>query len=109
MTQAAEVAALKATVDAQAREIRDLKGALSKSSDAHAEAINDLADKVEAHMAAMQPVLVSTTALMELLQESQKRKGMEELGKKLVGWGVFGAIGAAAMGIYQFFANGGAQ
>lgn len=102
-----EVAGLKATVEAQAREIRDLKKALADSSKANADAINALADKVEAHMAAMQPVLISSTALMELLQESQKRKGMEELGKKLVGWGVFGAIGAAAMGIYEFFSVGG--
>lgn len=109
MTQAAQVAALKATVEAQAREIRDLKVALNSASDTNAEAIKALTSKLEAHIAAMQPVLVSSTALMALLQESQRQKGFVELGKQLAGWGIFGMLGAAAMGIYQFFANGGAQ
>lgn len=107
MTQAAEVAALKATVQAQAREIRDLKVALNSASEANAEAINALATKIEAHIAAMQPVLVSSTALMALLQESQRQKGFVDLGKQLVGWGIFGMLGAAAVGVYQFFATGG--
>lgn len=107
MTQAAEVAALKATVQAQAREIRDLKIALNSASEANAEAINALTAKVEAHMNAMQPVLVSSTALIKLLEESQRQKGFVDLGKQLAGWGIFGMLGAAAMGIYQFFAAGG--
>lgn len=109
MTQAAQVAALNATVEAQAREIRDLKIALNSGSKTNAEAINALTSKLEAHIAAMQPVLVSSTALMALLQESQRQKGFVDLGKQLSGWGIFGMLGAAAMGIYQFFVNGGAQ
>ena len=109
VTQAAEIAGLKATVEAQAREIRDLKKALADSGQASADAINALAAKVDAHMLAMQPVLVSSTALMKLLEESQRQKGFVDLGKQLAGWGLFGMLGAAAMGIYQFFANGGAQ
>lgn len=109
MTQAAEVASLKATVQAQAREIRDLKVALNSASDANAEAIKALTAKMDAHMNAMQPVLVSSTALMALLQESQRQKGFVDLGKQLAGWGIFGMLGAAVMGVYHFFANGGAQ
>lgn len=107
MTQAAEIAALKATVQAQAREIRDLKVALNAAGEASAEAINSLAAKMEAHIASMQPVLVSSTALIKLLEESQRQKGFVDLGKQLAGWGVFGMLGAAAMGIYQFFVAGG--
>jgi hypothetical protein len=107
VTQAAEIAALKATVQAQAREIRDLKVALNVAGEASAEAINALTSKVEAHIASMQPVLVSSTALIKLLEESHRQKGFVDLGKQLAGWGIFGMIGAAAVGIYQFFAAGG--
>lgn len=107
MTQAAQIAALNATVEAQAREIRDLKGALNSASESNSHAIEAMTAKLDAHITAMQPVLVSSTALMALLQESQRQKGFVDLGKQLAGWGIFGMLGAAAMGIYQFFAAGG--
>lgn len=106
-TQAAEVAALKATVQAQAREIRDLKIALNSASEANAGAINALTRKLEDHITEMQPVLVSSAALIKLLEESHRQKGFVDLGKQLAGWGIFGMLGAAAMGVYQFFAAGG--
>lgn len=97
-----DVAALKATIKAQAIEIRDLKQALADA----AKGIGALDAKLDQMALQMQPLLLAAPELKELLDEAKRAKGMAELGKLLAGGGVFGAIGAAATGIYHYFIGG---
>jgi hypothetical protein len=101
------VAALEATVKAQAIEIRDLKSALASSTAAHAEAVSEVSAKLEKLTLDLQPLLLATPKLTQLLDEAERQKGMAQLGKVLVGGGFFSLVGAAAMGVYNYFARGG--
>ena len=103
-----EVASLKATVKAQSIEIRDLKKAHASAIAAHAAAMVDLADKLEALTLQMQPLLIAGPKLTKLLDEAERQRGMAQLGKVVAGGGFFSLIGAAAMGAYNYFARGGA-
>lgn len=102
-----DVAGLKATVKAQAIEIRDLKAALASTTAAHAQAVSGVSDKLEQLTLDLQPLLLAAPQLSQLLIEAERQKGMAQLGKMLVGGGVFSLIGAAAMGAYHYFARGG--
>jgi hypothetical protein len=101
------VAELKATVKAQAIEIRDLKNALATSSATHADAVGDVAAKLEKLTLDLQPLLIAGPKLQQLLDEAERQKGMAQLGKVVAGTGFLGTLGAAAMGAYHFFARGG--
>ena len=104
-----EVAALKATIRAQGIEIRDLKTALARASSAQAKALGGLDDKLDTLKLDLQPLLIATPKLIELLNEAERQKGMAQLGKVLAGGGVFTFIGAAAAGIYNYFIGGAPQ
>lgn len=101
-----EVAALKATVKAQAIEIRDLKLALSSSSQAQAQALNNLDEKFDALTLQLQPLLIAGPKLQQLLDAAERRQGMEQLGKVVAGTGFFSLLGAAVLGVYHYFAKG---
>ncbi len=100
--RAAEVAALKATVQAQAREIRDLKAAVTASH----ESIDKLAEQVAALTLSVQPMLQSAAKLDRLLSEADRQDGMKTLGKQIVGGSFLAALGAGLLGVYKFFAGG---
>jgi hypothetical protein len=109
MSNDPEVAALKATIKAQGIEIRDLKAAHAQALKVNADAMGDLSEKLEALTLQMQPLLLATPKLTALLDEAERQKGMAQLGKLLVGGGAFTFIGAAALGIYNYFIGGGPQ
>lgn len=101
------VAALEATVKAQAIEIRDLKSALASSTAAHAEAVAQLSSGLQKLTLDLQPLMIAAPQLTQLLAEAERQKGMAQLGKVLAGGGFFTLVGAAAMGVYNYFARGG--
>jgi hypothetical protein len=102
----AEIAALKETVKAQSREIRDLKTAHRDLTRQQAESISALAKEIEALTLGIQPVLMSAERLNKLLIEADRQDGMKSAAKLIVGTGFVAMIGAAIAGIYNFFAKG---
>lgn len=102
----AEIAALKETVRAQSREIRDLKTAHRDMTREQAASIGKLADEIEALSKAMQPLLISGQRLNQLLIEADRQDGMKSAAKLIIGTGFVAMLSAAIAGIYNFFAKG---
>ena len=100
---AAEIAGLKATVQAQSREIRDLKRVAKELADTHASTVSDLAGKLDTLTLQIQPLILSAEKINDLLTEADRQDGMKALAKTLVGGGFLAAIGAALMGIFHYF------
>jgi hypothetical protein len=102
---AAEIAALKATVRAQSREIRDLKVAARDLAQNNAAKIEDLATKIEEMNGQLQPFVLSAQKIDKILTEADRQDGMRSLAKTLIGGGFLAGIGAAIVGIFKYFAG----
>jgi len=104
---AAEIAGLKATVQAQSREIRDLKRVAKELADTHASTVDELSGKLDALTLQIQPLILSAEKINALLTKADREDGMKSLAKTLIGGGFLAAIGAALMGVFHYFAGAG--
>ncbi len=104
---AAEIADLKATVRAQSREIRDLKSAAKDHATAHAGAVTELGEQIRELTLQIQPFVKSAERIDKLLTEADRQDGMKALAKTLVGGGFLAGVGAAIVGIFNYFAGTG--
>lgn len=105
--QTAEIASLKATVRAQALEIRDLKKMLGTVSTEMTSAIKELTASQAEMALQVQPVVKSAEKLEKLITEADRADGMKSLATMLIGGGFFASAGAALLGLFQYFSKGG--
>jgi len=102
LEHAKELAALGAKLEARDMEIRDLKKAMEATN----ASLDKLSEQVAALTLQVQPMLNSAAKLDRLLTEADRQDGMKTLGKQVVGGGALAAVGAALLGIYNYFVGG---
>jgi seryl-tRNA synthetase len=101
--QVAEIASLKATVKAQAVEIRDLKKLFGETSKEFNDSLRALTKAQNELMLQVQPMVNSAAKLEKLLTEADRNDGMKSLAKLLIGGGFIAACASALAGIYEYF------